>query len=96
MLVSFRQGYMAVIRATDGSLLLFNPVKITPKVQEQVEAMGGRVRWIVSGSAYHTLFMRSAVGAFPDAKVVASTGAAYKLAKVTPCPRGSGRRRACP
>ena len=42
----------------------------------------GEVKWIVTGSAYHTMFVKSAKEAFPEAKVVAPTGAKYKLAKV--------------
>ena len=51
------------------------------QVKARIKAFGA-VKWIISPSASHTLFMKSAADAFPEAKVVASTTAASKFSKV--------------
>mmetsp|Transcript_13943 Transcript_13943/g.24653 ORF Transcript_13943/g.24653 Transcript_13943/m.24653 type:complete len:423 (-) Transcript_13943:297-1565(-) len=81
--ILLRKAFMAVIKMEDGGLLLYNPVKLTPELAKRVETeMGSQVKWIVTGSAYHTTYMKGAATAFPNAQIVASTRAAIMLAKV--------------
>lgn len=64
---------MAVIRLSDGGLLLWSPVEITPALRDAVAALGP-VRHIVAPNALHHLHLASAKAAFPDAVLWAPPG----------------------
>jgi hypothetical protein len=74
---------MTAIRLKSGRLLLYNPVKMTPASKEWICQLGGEVAYIMSPCSAHTLWMKSAKDVFPTAKIIASSGAADKFAKLS-------------
>mmetsp|Transcript_16908 Transcript_16908/g.39363 ORF Transcript_16908/g.39363 Transcript_16908/m.39363 type:complete len:926 (+) Transcript_16908:64-2841(+) len=73
-------SYMIVLSTSNGGLLLYSPVKVNEECKRWLDGLG-RVDYIVSPSASHTLFVKSAKLAFPSAMVVASNPAGGKLRK---------------
>ena len=63
---------MTIIRLQDGSLFLHSPVKITPQLKQNLEALGN-VKYIVSPNKLHHLFMGDYL-CFPQVKLYASDG----------------------
>eukprot|EP00929_Paragymnodinium_shiwhaense_P117881 TRINITY_DN8934_c1_g1_i1.p1 TRINITY_DN8934_c1_g1~~TRINITY_DN8934_c1_g1_i1.p1 ORF type:complete len:412 (+),score=79.99 TRINITY_DN8934_c1_g1_i1:123-1358(+) len=71
---------MMVAKLKNGGLLVYNPGHMHDKVKLWLKSLG-KVEFIVTGSAFHTLYIKNCADAFPDAKIIASTPAAAKLAK---------------
>jgi hypothetical protein len=70
----FRYGTRtAVIRLTDGGLFIWSPVRLTPKLRAQVDALG-TVRHIVPPNSLHHMFVDDWRSAYPDAKLYAPPG----------------------
>jgi len=64
---------MAVIRLSDGSLLVWSPVRLTETLRSAVEAVG-RVGHIVAPNSLHHLFLAEWKHAYPQAKLHAPPG----------------------
>lgn len=61
---------MTVIRLSDaagGGLFVHSPIKLTPDLKSQIEAMGP-VRFLIAPNRLHHLFVSDWVAAFPDAE----------------------------
>lgn len=76
-----RLGFsMMVAKLKNGNLLIYNPGHMHDKVRAWLKSLG-KVEYIVTGSAFHTLYIKQCAEAYPDAKIIASTPAAAKLKK---------------
>lgn len=67
---------MTIIKLKDGSLFLHSPVKLTKKLQKELEALGNP-KYIVSPNKLHHLFMGDYL-CFPKTKLYASPGLCKK------------------
>mmetsp|Transcript_33105 Transcript_33105/g.72109 ORF Transcript_33105/g.72109 Transcript_33105/m.72109 type:complete len:902 (-) Transcript_33105:130-2835(-) len=74
-------SFMKVLSTSNGGLLLYSPVKIDDEAKAWLDKLG-RVDFIVSPSASHTSFVKSATEAYPSARVIASLPASIKVGKV--------------
>jgi hypothetical protein len=63
-------GRMTVVRLPDGGLWVHSPVRFTPEVRAQVDALGP-VRFLVAPNLMHHLAVQDWAAAYPDAKVAA-------------------------
>ena len=68
---------MAVARLSDGSTWIWSPVKLTRKLENEVEAIGP-VRHIVSPNKIHHLFLKEWADRWPEARLYAPPGLASK------------------
>jgi hypothetical protein len=68
---------MAVVRLTDGGLLLYSPVALTPSRRAAVEAIG-RVAHLYAPNTYHDRWIGEWAVAFPSARLHAPAGLARK------------------
>lgn len=68
---------MAVVRLSDGGLLVYSPVRLDDRLRGQVEDLGP-VRFIVAPNLYHHMYMGEWIEAFGDATVAGATGLARK------------------
>jgi hypothetical protein len=59
---------MAVVRLDEGGLWVWSPIALTPRLEEEVRALGP-VRHLVSPNKLHHLFLAAWKSAFPDAKL---------------------------
>lgn len=66
-------GRMTVVRLPDGGLWVHSPVRFTPEVRAQVDALGP-VRFLVAPNLMHHMAMQDWAAAYPDAKVAAPAG----------------------
>jgi len=64
---------MAIIRLADGGLFLWSPTRLTPGLQATIEVLG-TVRYLVSPSKHHYLFMGEWKAAYPWARIYAPPG----------------------
>ena len=64
---------MAIIRLGDGGLFLWSPIRLTAGLQATVDALG-TVRYLVSPSKQHYLFLGEWKAAYPWARMYASPG----------------------
>lgn len=62
---------MAVIRLLDGGLFIWSPVKLTPALRAEVDALG-EVRHVVPPNSLHHLFLDDWRAAYPDARAYAA------------------------
>ncbi|KAL5334367.1 Nse4 C-terminal-domain-containing protein [Aspergillus crustosus] len=60
-----------IIRTSSGSIAVFSPVNLTPKVQEAIDGLGGRVKYIAALDLEHHLHLTAWKNAFPDAEIIA-------------------------
>ncbi len=70
-------GRMTVLRASDGSLLLYSVIPIDDALAAELAALG-EVRHLVGPSAMHHLFLAAASARYPDATVYAPRALAKK------------------
>jgi len=63
---------MTILRFGDG-LLFYSPVEMSGEERTAVEALGP-VHAIVAPNLYHHLFLRAAIEAWPDARVLVPDG----------------------
>jgi hypothetical protein len=68
---------MALIRLSDGTLMAWSPVRLTPALRDAVEAFGPLAR-IVAPNALHHLSLGDWQAAFPAARLLAPPGLAAK------------------
>lgn len=68
---------MTVIRLSGGQLFIHSPIRWTPALAAQVEALG-EVRYIVSPNKIHHLFMGDWQQHYPNAEMYASPGLTKK------------------
>jgi len=84
----------AVVKLPTGGVLLYTPTVVHPDTEAGrwldllVDAMGP-VKYIVIGSAFHTLHLPEVIKRYPDAAVIGTPMAADKLAAVGALPRGA-------
>ncbi|GAB1717631.1 MAG: hypothetical protein NTAFB05_26730 [Nitrobacter sp.] len=64
---------MAVIRLTNGDLVLWSPIALAADLRAAVEALGA-VRYLVPPNSLHHTFLGDWQRAYPDAKVYAPPG----------------------
>jgi hypothetical protein len=64
---------MAVVRLSDGGLLVWSPVALTEPVRTEVLALG-EVRVLIAPNSLHHLFLAEWRAAFPSAKLHAAPG----------------------
>ena len=64
---------MAVIRLSDGGLLIWSPVALSDGLRRQVEALG-EVRHVVAPNSLHHLFLGEWRAAYPQARLYAAPG----------------------
>jgi hypothetical protein len=70
----FRYGTrMAVIRLADGGLFVWSPVALPADLKGEVDALG-TVRWLVTPTRLHNLFLPQWKRAYPDAVLFAAPG----------------------
>ncbi|MDP2214512.1 DUF4336 domain-containing protein [Phenylobacterium sp.] len=62
-----------VVRLKDGDLFIWSPTQLTPELKTAVDALGP-VRWLVSPTAMHNLFLGEWQAAYPDARLYAPPG----------------------
>ena len=72
---------MFVIKLDDGSLLLYNPVRMHSQMIDWIKERG-EVKYIVSGSSAHTNHLPDAAATFPDAKIICARVADAKCQAV--------------
>ena len=65
---------MAVIRLSDGRLLIWSPIELTDILRAEVDALGQVRRLIVAPNSLHHLFLPEWKRAYPGAKVYAPPG----------------------
>lgn len=68
---------MTVIRLRDGGLFVHSPVRLTPGLRQQVEALGP-VRFLVAPNKLHHLFVGDWARAYPEAAAYAAPGLRHK------------------
>jgi Domain of unknown function (DUF4336) len=68
---------MAVIRLSDGGLLIWSPIALSSALKREVDARGP-VRHLVSPNALHHLFLGEWKSAYPGARLYASPGLCRK------------------
>ena len=74
---------MAVIRLSDGGLLVHSPIELTDALRRQLDRLGG-VRFVVPASNLHGhLFMEQYVDAYPGVSLFAAPGLAEKRADLS-------------
>jgi len=64
---------MTVIRLADGSLLLHSPVRLTPELRRELDAIG-RVRFTVAPNRVHHLYAGEVAKAYPEARLWVTPG----------------------
>ncbi|HVM85894.1 MAG TPA: DUF4336 domain-containing protein [Candidatus Binatia bacterium] len=64
---------MAIIRLADGGLFLWSPIALTPSLQATVEALG-TVRYLVTPTKLHNLYLAEWKAAYPWAQLYAAPG----------------------
>ncbi|RGP35550.1 DUF4336 domain-containing protein [Pseudotabrizicola alkalilacus] len=64
---------MAVIRLTNGDLVLWSPVALTNELRAEIEALG-RIRYLIAPNSLHHTFLADWHHAFPEAGVFAPPG----------------------
>ncbi|MDO8900523.1 MAG: DUF4336 domain-containing protein [Phenylobacterium sp.] len=64
---------MVVIRLSGGGLFIWSPTQLTPELKAAVDALGP-VRWLVSPTAMHHLFLGEWQAAYPEARLYAPPG----------------------
>jgi len=64
---------MAVARLADGGLWIWSPIRLTPALEDAIEAIG-TVRHIVSPNKIHHLFLKPWSSRWPEAKLHAPPG----------------------
>ncbi|XHG00109.1 hypothetical protein AWENTII_003578 [Aspergillus wentii] len=57
-----------------GSLAVFSPVNLTSEVQQAINSLGGRVKYIAALDMEHHLHVTSWKEAFPEAEIIAPEG----------------------
>ena len=72
---------MAVIRLTNGDLVLWSPTAFTDDLRAEVEALG-TVRYLVPPNSLHHTFLGDWQRAYPDAKVYAPPGLREKRKEI--------------
>jgi hypothetical protein len=70
---------MAVIRLPDGGLFIWSPIRLTARLQADVDAVG-HVRHVVAPNSLHHLFLGEWQRAYPRAKTYAPPGLRRKRA----------------
>lgn len=68
---------MAVIRLSDGGLLVWSPVTLRDDLRQELAALG-EVRWLVAPNSLHYLFVQEWQAAYPQARFVAAPGLAAR------------------
>jgi hypothetical protein len=64
---------MTIVRLHDGALLLISPINIDDDLRAQIDTLGP-VRYVVSPNLFHHLHIRSALAAYPAAKLFLPKG----------------------
>lgn len=70
------------VKLSTGSLAVFSPVALTPKVQSHLDSLGNRVSYITAPDLEHHIFLSQWAAAYPSAHVIAPEGLAEKRAKM--------------
>lgn len=73
---------MTIVKLSDGSLWLHSPVKFTPELLAEVQALGP-IRYLVAPNCFHHLFFGAWAEANPEAKKYAPRGLAKKRSDLT-------------
>jgi len=73
-------GRGTLVRLQDGSVAVFSPVALTPKVKETIAAMG-EVKYIAAPDLEHHIFLGPWHKAFPNAKLLGPEGLREKRDK---------------
>lgn len=73
---------MSVVRLADGSVVVHSPVALTTEVRAAIDALGP-VRFVVAPNAFHHLFVKDALAAWPDAQLVAPAALRKKRPDLT-------------
>ena len=83
-----QDSIMVVVKLPSGELILFNPVPIHDgtKLDEWMKTMG-KVKFLVIGSSYHTLFMPETLKRFPDAICIGTKMSEDKLKAANALPK---------
>jgi len=72
-------GRGTLVRLPNGSVAVFSPVALTPRVQETVARMG-EVKYIVAPDMEHHIFLGAWHAAYPGAKILGPEGLGAKRA----------------
>jgi hypothetical protein len=75
--------YMVVVRMEDGRLLVHNAVALPEADMKRLEAWG-EVAYLVVPNGFHRMDAKAFADRYPNAKVVAPTGARAKVEEVVP------------
>jgi hypothetical protein len=68
---------MTVVRLAEGALWVHSPLRLTPPLRQEVEALGP-VRFLVAPNLYHHLFIGEWMAAYPQAQAYAAPGLSEK------------------
>lgn len=71
-----------VIRLSDNSLFILSPIRLTPAIRANIDALGV-VKYLVSPNHIHHLYLGDWGQAYPDAKLYASPGLPPKRKDLT-------------
>jgi len=80
---------MVVVKMNNDDIMLYCPVQIREETGfvKWLESLGGPVKWIVIGSAAHTLMLPSIIKRYPDAAYITSAEAWNKLKAMKDFPK---------
>lgn len=73
-------GRATVVKLSSGNLAVFSPVALEQEVQDTLQAMGGRVSYLIAPDLEHHLHLAAYKRAFPAALVIAPHGLREKRA----------------
>ena len=72
---------MAIIRLPTNGLFVWSPIRLTPELKSEVDALGP-VKFIVAPNAAHHLFMGEWAEAYPEARLFGTPGLLKKRSEI--------------
>ncbi|KAL2843591.1 beta-lactamase-like protein [Aspergillus pseudodeflectus] len=67
-------GRGTLVRLATGSIAVFSPVPLTPRVHEAITNLGGQIKYIAALNIEHHLHLTAWKDAFPAAEIIAPEG----------------------
>jgi len=71
--------YTSVVKLKSGGVILYDPPRIRTELVDWLKTNLGEVKYIISPSSAHTIFLKEATDMFPNARLVASNMAMQKM-----------------
>jgi len=71
--------YTSVVKLKSGGIILYDPPRMRTELVDWLKKNFGEVKYIISPSSVHTMFLKEATDMFPNARLVASNMAMQKM-----------------